>query len=129
MARIERAGDGMGSWMGMPCLEQIACPLPAHDRRAARFWRRPKTQHSWVGASVSQPNAARCGLPQRMVLRGRLSHLAGAFRLGRVRIALWALGLGMWLAPPAAGAEPAPVWVWYRTSEGCPDGEAFVSRL
>jgi len=21
------------------------------------------------------------------------------------------------------------VWVWYRTSEGCPDGEAFVSRL
>lgn len=21
------------------------------------------------------------------------------------------------------------MWVWYRTSEGCPDGEAFVSRL
>lgn len=68
-------------------------------------------------------------LPQRRVLRGRLSHLAGASRLGRVRIALWALGLGMWVAPPASGAEPAPVWVWYRTSDGCPDGEAFVSRL
>src|SRR5262245_39186705 len=32
-------------------------------------------------------------------------------------------------ALPAAGAEPAPVWVWYRTSEGCPDGASFVSRL
>lgn len=28
-----------------------------------------------------------------------------------------------------AAAEPAPVSVWYRTSEGCPDGESFVARL
>jgi hypothetical protein len=46
-----------------------------------------------------------------------------------VRAALWAFGLGTLVAPPLARAEPAPVWVWYRTSEGCPDGEAFVSRL
>lgn len=26
-------------------------------------------------------------------------------------------------------AETPPVWVWYRTSEGCPDGPAFVGRL
>jgi hypothetical protein len=32
-------------------------------------------------------------------------------------------------AQPAAGAEPPPVWVWYRSSEGCPDGASFVSRL
>jgi hypothetical protein len=46
-----------------------------------------------------------------------------------VRAALWAFGLAAMAAPPLAHAEPAPVWVWYRTSEGCPDGAAFVSRL
>lgn len=28
-----------------------------------------------------------------------------------------------------AQAESAPVWVWYRTSAGCPSGDAFVARL
>jgi hypothetical protein len=28
-----------------------------------------------------------------------------------------------------AYAETPPVWIWYRTSDGCPDGPAFVSRL
>lgn len=56
----------------------------------------------------------------------------GTFQLlscGVARGAVWAFGLGLLAASTAAGAEPAPVWVWYRTSEGCPDGEAFVSRL
>lgn len=35
----------------------------------------------------------------------------------------------MLLGVGSVAAEPAPVWVWYRTSEGCPDGEAFVTRL
>jgi hypothetical protein len=37
------------------------------------------------------------------------------------------LVLGVWAS--SVHAEPAPVWVWYRNSEGCPDGSSFVARL
>jgi hypothetical protein len=37
--------------------------------------------------------------------------------------------LGSLLARPAAAAESLPVHVWYRASEGCPEGPAFVARL
>jgi hypothetical protein len=33
------------------------------------------------------------------------------------------------LTEPATVAAPAPVWVWYRSSEGCPDGASFIARL
>ncbi|HEU4581575.1 MAG TPA: hypothetical protein VFS67_25125 [Polyangiaceae bacterium] len=33
------------------------------------------------------------------------------------------------LLAPVAYTEPDPVWVWYRSSEGCPDGAAFIARL
>lgn len=45
-----------------------------------------------------------------------------------MRRAVWALGLGLLLEATTARAQ-APVSVWYRTSEGCPDGSAFVARL
>jgi hypothetical protein len=42
----------------------------------------------------------------------------------------WASTIGaMLLAMGAVAAEPASVWIWYRTSDGCPDGESFVTRL
>ena len=50
-----------------------------------------------------------------------------------VRAPRWAIGWVTFVAlsvhAASAHAEPEPVWVWYRTSEGCPDGAAFVSRL
>ena len=42
--------------------------------------------------------------------------------------AVWALGLGLLLQATTVRAQ-APVSVWYRTSAGCPDGDAFVARL
>ena len=42
----------------------------------------------------------------------------------------WASMFGVTLfGVGSIAAEPAPVWVWYRTSEGCPDGASFVTRL
>jgi hypothetical protein len=37
--------------------------------------------------------------------------------------------LALAAAPFAAHAEPRTPTIWYRSSEGCPDGEAFVARL
>ena len=55
----------------------------------------------------------------------------GAQQRGALRVRSWAccagLVLGVWAS--SVHAEPAPVWVWYRSSEGCPDGSSFVVRL
>lgn len=45
-----------------------------------------------------------------------------------VRRLVSALGLVMAFAIPVR-ADSAPVSIWYRTTNGCPDGAAFVSRL
>jgi hypothetical protein len=44
------------------------------------------------------------------------------------RWVVWQLALAAALLAPVAYTEPDPVWVWYRSSEGCPDG-AFIARL
>ena len=40
-----------------------------------------------------------------------------------------ALAVVCLLTNPAQALEPAPPSIWYRSSEGCPDGSAFVERL
>lgn len=49
-----------------------------------------------------------------------------------VRLAWWlrctTLALGTWLWA-GTGAARAPVIVWYRAAEGCPNGESFIARL
>lgn len=41
---------------------------------------------------------------------------------------MWGIALGLFGAAPAS-AEGSPVWVWYRNSQGCPDGATFIARL
>jgi hypothetical protein len=41
---------------------------------------------------------------------------------------IWTLAAAL-LCVTGVAAQPVPVWIWYRTSEGCPDGEFFVARL
>jgi hypothetical protein len=45
------------------------------------------------------------------------------------RFLAFAVAAATWVGAPPAQAEQAPVWVWYRTSAGCPTGDTFVARL
>jgi hypothetical protein len=53
----------------------------------------------------------------------------------RVRIGLWSVGaLGFLWATPAAAEDPArtagaEVSIWFRSSEGCPNGPGFLAKL
>jgi hypothetical protein len=54
----------------------------------------------------------------------------GFLLLGSVfRFFAWGVGAALVLGAASAQADQAPVWVWYRTSAGCPSGDAFVARL
>jgi hypothetical protein len=72
--------------------------------------------------------AATMGFGLGGCLRGCLASV-GTLDSCVTRRRAWQAGLMALLGAGVAHAEAPPVWVWYRTSEGCPDGVAFVEHL
>jgi hypothetical protein len=55
---------------------------------------------------------------------------------GRLRRENWSINvrsvgvaLGVWAWCSTAGAQASPLTIWYRSSEGCPEGPQFLARL